>query len=148
MRFICDAMLGKLVKYLRILGLDTIYITALTELNSFKSVDEPPYFFTKRKMQKASYKESIYIQSDNVMDQLNEIKGIIKPYINPETFMNRCIRCNTLLSDAKKNDIEMLVPEFAYHRYNHFKTCQSCKKIYWEGSHVEHMRGWVKEIIG
>lgn len=148
MRFICDAMLGKLVKYLRILGLDTIYITALTELNSFKSVDEPPYFFTKRKMQNASYKESIYIQSDNVMDQLKEIKGIIKPYINPETFMNRCIRCNTLLSDAKKNDIEMLVPEFVYHRYNHFKTCRSCKKIYWEGSHVEHMRGLVKEIIG
>lgn len=148
MRFICDAMLGKLVKYLRILGLDTIYATSLAQLANYKSEDEPPYFFTKRKAQKIAYNNCIYVKSDNAIDQLTEIKNIIKPHIDTKTLMNRCITCNALLSDVEKADIERLVPEFIFHRYDSFRTCQSCKKIYWEGSHVEHMRGLVKEIIG
>jgi uncharacterized protein len=147
MIFLCDVMLGKLAKYLRILGLNTIYITSAAELDGYKDEYNSPLFFTKRKVQKISYSRCIYIESNDVLDQLTEIKAVIKPYIDTKTLMKRCIRCNTLLEDAKKNDIEGLVPEFIFHTYSIFKTCPHCRKVYWEGSHVEHMVKWVQEII-
>jgi uncharacterized protein len=146
MRFICDAMLGKLVKYLRILGFDTIYVTFAEEFDKYKNENNPPIFFTKRKMQKPSFSNCIYIESNNVIDQLAEIKNIIEPHIDKNTMMKRCIKCNTLLSNAKKDYIEGLVPEFIFHKYDTFKICPLCRKVFWNGSHAAHMRKWIKTI--
>ncbi|MCX5813737.1 MAG: hypothetical protein NT178_14495 [Proteobacteria bacterium] len=147
MRFLCDAMLGKLSNYLRILGFDTIYIKSMAMLNGYKKETNPALLFTKRKMQKSLYSNCIYIKSNNIIDQLAEIKNIIEPHIDKNTIMKRCIRCNTLLNNVKKDDIESLVPEFIFHTYDIFKFCPFCRKVYWEGSHVEHMKKWVKEIV-
>jgi uncharacterized protein with PIN domain len=48
MIFLCDSMLGKLLIYLRIIGLDTIRITSITELDSYKDEYSPPHFFYKK----------------------------------------------------------------------------------------------------
>jgi hypothetical protein len=82
-----------------------------------------------------------------VFNQLSEIRNIIKPYIDASAFLKRCIQCNIMLHDAEKDDIEGLVPEFIFHRYSIFKICPICRKVYWKGSHAEHMEKWVKEII-
>jgi uncharacterized protein with PIN domain len=140
-------MLGKLVKYLRILGFDTIYIKSMVMLDRYKYEKNPPVFFTKRRLQKPSYPNCIYIGSDNVIDQLAEIKDVIEPYIDMNAMMKRCIRCNSLLDDVKKDDIESLVPEFIFHANDVFKSCPFCKKVYWKGSHIEHMGERVKKII-
>jgi uncharacterized protein len=145
MIFICDSMLGKLLRYLRILGFNTILITSMAELDSYKN--NPTIYFTKNRKQKAPCSNCIYIKSTDVFSQLAEIKDIIKLHIDAETLMKRCIKCNILLNHADKNDIEGFVPEFIFHKYSIFKTCPLCKKVYWEGSHVEHMGKWVKEII-
>ncbi len=147
MRFICDIMLGKLVKYMRILGLDTVSARSIPELGAYSDTDELPYFFTKRNVQQIPYANWVFVKSDIALDQLREIKAVIKPYINKQNLMNRCIRCNSLLSDIGKDDIEGLVPEFIFHRYDRFKTCLSCRKIYWEGSHVERMSRLIEAIL-
>jgi uncharacterized protein len=147
MRFICDAMLGKLAKYLRILGFDTIYAASGTELDKYEDTYNPLLVLTKRKMKNITFSNCIYIESNDVIGQLNQIKDIIKTNIEKESLMKRCIKCNTLLIDVKKNDIESLVPEFIFHRYDIFKFCPFCRKVYWGGTHVEHMKKWVKEII-
>ncbi|MCX5807717.1 MAG: hypothetical protein NT010_16880 [Proteobacteria bacterium] len=97
-------------------------------------------------MQKPSFGNCVYIESNNVIDQLAEIKNIIEPHIDKNTMMKRCIKCNTLLSNAKKDDIEGLVPEFIFHKYDTFKICPLCMKVFWNGSHAEHMRKWIKTI--
>jgi uncharacterized protein len=147
MIFLCDVMLGKLAKYLRILGLNTVYVTSATILDKYKNNNTTTLFFTKRILKKVPHNNFIYIRSNDVLAQLTEIRNVIKPYINSKTFMKRCIQCNTLLNDAKQNDIEGLVPEFIFHTHSVFKTCPLCMKIYWQGSHVEHMGKRVKEII-
>jgi uncharacterized protein len=148
MRLICDAMLGKLSKYLRILGLNTAHIRLLTELDKYRGEDGPSVFFTRRKTQMMPYKNTLYIKSDNVFDQLKEISGFIKPYVSMETLMSRCLSCNAMLVSVEKGEIEPFVPEYIFHRYAAFKTCPACRKVYWEGSHVEHMKECVKELIG
>lgn len=143
MRFICDTMLGKLAKRLRILGLDTAYVRSDSDLASFKPNGEMPYFFTKRKVQRTLYGNAVYIESDFVTGQLGEIKKIILPYVSQVSVMKRCIVCNVLLINMNRDDVEGLVPEFVFHKYSLFRTCPSCKKIYWEGSHVKRMQEWI-----
>jgi len=146
MRFLCDVMLGKLAKYLRILGFDTIYVESVVMLEKYKNENNPTLLFTKRSVQKSLYGNCIYIKSNNVFDQLAEIKSIIESNIDRNTTMKRCIKYNMLLNDVEKDTVENLVPEFIFHKYEIFKFCPFCMKVYWEGSHVEHMEKWVKEI--
>lgn len=146
MKFICDSMLGKLAKHLRILGLDAEYMNAPGTLNRFNGQPNPPYFLT-RTLRNTPYKKVVIIKSDTARAQLLEIKEIIRPYINPNTIMNRCIECNVELVDVKKNDIEQKIPEFVFHQYEQFRKCSKCGKVYWEGSHATNMAQLVREII-
>jgi uncharacterized protein with PIN domain len=146
MRFICDVMLGKLAKRLRILGLDTIYMRSIADLAEYKMNGELAYFITRRKLQHTLYGNPVYLKSDKVTDQLTEIGEIILPYMSERDFMKRCIECNTLLADANKTDVEGFVPEFVFHKYNFFKTCPSCNRVYWEGTHVERMKEWIRKL--
>jgi hypothetical protein len=142
MRFICDSTLGKLTKYLRILGFDTVSINDLDMLKEYKNLADPPLLFTKRTKTK-SYGPTIFIQTNRVQEQIKEIENTIKPYIDEKTFMTRCIECNALLELATKENIEARVPEYIYHHHEEFKMCPSCKKVYWEGTHMEHMKKWI-----
>jgi uncharacterized protein len=146
MRFICDAMLGKLAKRLRILGLDAVYMRSVTDLAESEANGGIAYFITKRKLQQAFYGNAVYVKSDRVAEQLAEIRKIILPYISEEDSMKRCIECNTLLEDANKDDVEGFVPEYVFHKYSSFKVCPSCNRVYWEGSHVERMKEWIKKL--
>lgn len=137
-------MLGRLAKYLRILGLNAIYYRPSKKGKEF-IFEEPYYFFTRRKV--SPYMNTIYIKSDKVQDQLKEIKEIIRPYIDPSLVMSRCIECNRELEYVEKEKVEPFVPEYVFHTQKEFRICPQCKKIYWSGSHVENMSKWIKEIL-
>jgi uncharacterized protein with PIN domain len=146
MKFICDAMLGKLAKYLRILGFDAGYTKDSVVLQNYKGLPDPPYFLT-RAAKTVPYERVILIKSDRVREQLREIRDIIRPFIEPSKILNRCIECNLGLIDVEKKSIEQKVPEFIYHHYGHFKECPGCGRVYWEGSHTTGMSQLVKEIM-
>lgn len=146
MKFICDAMLGKLAKYLRILGLDAEYANSPAVLDRYKGEVELPCFLTKR-LKGITYPKVVFIRSDRPRDQLLEVKEIIRPFINREKIMNRCIECNVELADVDKSDIEQYVPEFVFHQYSLFRICPQCRKVYWEGSHAAHMGDLIREIM-
>jgi uncharacterized protein len=146
MRFVCDAMLGKLAKYLRILGLDTVYIKNMNELRCCAPLDYQ-FFFTKRSRFK-DIDRAVFIRSDKAMDQVKEIRDIIRPYVDLKKAITRCIKCNTPLADIKRIDVEHYVPEFVFHQYERFSICPLCLNIYWEGSHAAHMARFVEEAFG
>jgi uncharacterized protein with PIN domain len=145
MRFICDSTLGKLIKYLRVLGFDTVSISNLDMLNKYKNPADPALLFTKR-TKTISYQPTIFVQSNRIHEQIKEIENSIKPFINDKDFMTRCIECNTILECTKKEDIEARIPEYIYHHQEEFKVCPSCKKIYWEGTHAEHIKKWTRAL--
>lgn len=146
MKFICDTMLGKLAKYLRILGFDAIYIKNVHTSQSFKVSSDPPFFLT-RSTKAIPYDRVVLIKSDKVRDQIAEISSIIRPCIDPARIMNRCIECNMQLSDVAKESVEQKVPEFIFHQYGQFRECPQCGKVYWEGSHTTSMTRLIEEIM-
>jgi hypothetical protein len=145
MTFICDVMLGRLSRYLRILGLDSPCVKHPDCLNLLKNSEEPPYFFTKRSGG-FTYQKTICIKSDRIMEQLGEVRHIITPYIKPDAVMSRCIECNVPLVTTTRENIEQYVPEYIYHHHEDFKQCPSCKRVYWGGSHTEKMKKWIDTI--
>ena len=147
MRFACDAMLGKLAKYLRVLGFDAVYLRNLQALERYKQEDDPRYFLTRRR-QPVEYERTIYIKAETVRKQLTELKPTIQPAIDPEEILTRCINCNVPLADAEKGAIEHRVPEFVFHTYSSFKACPSCGHIYWQGTHTAHMNELIDEMKG
>lgn len=147
MRFVCDAMLGKLARYLRMLGLDAPYINRLEQLKYHTDKTGKTVFLTRRITKTMPYDSCIIIKSEHVNKQLYEIKDIIKPFIKQDEMLSRCIECNTPLDVVKKNEIEQLVPEYVFHHYDTFRMCPSCRKLFWKGSHTEHMAGWMETFM-
>ncbi len=145
MRFICDIMLGNLAKHLRILGLDTISIENPDRLGPYQNKADPPFFFTKR-TKTSPYRPTVFIRSDVIEEQLKEIRNIIRPFVDADAFMKRCIECNALLESAAKEDIEAHVPEYVFHHHENFTRCPLCKKIYWEGTHTKEMKKWIEHV--
>lgn len=147
MIFVCDVMLGKLARYLRMLGIDARYVRQGEDIASFVAPPEGSLFLTKRRGV-TSCGRAVLIKADDPKEQLLEIKKYIRRHFDPSALMSRCLDCNTLLADIPKEDIEQLVPEYVFHHHEKFKTCPSCKKVYWEGSHADEMRAWIDKVIG
>ncbi len=145
MKFICDVMLGRLSRYLRMLGLDSPYIRNYQELDKLIKGEESYYFFTRRT--KNAPQNSVFVRSDRIKEQVEEVISLIMPYFNEEMVFSRCLNCNELLVDVEKDDIEGSVPEYVYHSHEIFKICSSCRKIYWGGTHTEHMENLIKSIL-
>ncbi len=147
MIFICDVMLGKLARFLRMLGLDAPYIRQ-GENPGFPPEEGVPFLFFTKTTAKTGRPGAILVRSIDPQEQILEIREYIAPYINSAAVMTRCIECNVLLAEVRKEDIEPFVPEYIYHHHNEFRTCPSCRKVYWEGSHADDMNMMITKVIG
>ncbi len=147
MRFVCDVMLGKLAKYLRLFGFDTIYARTEKSVEGYLDRDRDRILLTRRRSSPAAAR-TIQIKSEIVREQLRELAGVIRAGIRKEMILNRCLACNVELADVDRTEIEPLVPEFVYHNYRRFRICPSCKRVYWEGSHTLGMQQLIEEIVG
>jgi uncharacterized protein with PIN domain len=145
MIFVCDVMLGKLARYLRMLGFDTRYIRQGDDRASFPAPSPEALFLTKKRTGTLRSHTRI-VHGNDPEEQLLEISDSIEPYIDSAAFMTRCLDCNTLLIDVPKDEIEPFVPEYVYHHQDRFTTCPSCKKVYWEGSHAHEMHAWMQRV--
>ncbi len=146
MTFICDVMLGKLAKYLRLLGFDTLYARNDADRDRLLREHEDRLFITRRK---AAHRRRrvILVRSEVTREQLRELKALLKPDIERTKLMSRCIECNRELVPADKADVEFLVPEFVFHTYADFKICPSCGKVYWQGSHTKGIKNVLKDVF-
>jgi hypothetical protein len=146
MIFVCDVMLGKLVRHLRTLGFDTRYVRKRDDAASFPAPSAECIFLTKRQG-RVSRPHTVIIRDNDPGEQILEIRDIIELHIEPAAFMTRCLECNTPFVDAPKEEIEPFVPEYIYHHHDRFKTCPSCRRVYWEGSHAGRMHAWIGKLI-
>src|SRR5271157_4273620 len=117
MRFVCDVMLGRLAKYLRVLGFDAEYARDGPALERFEREEKGRILLTRRKKSR-NFPKVVLVKSDSARDQLREIKGLIRSEVTRELVLNRCIECNKELIEVNKTEIEILVPEFVYHQYD------------------------------
>ena len=142
--FAAEKTLGKLAKWLRILGFDTIYDPDI------KNTAESGRILltrTKRIQDEYTTDKLIFIESDKPFKQLQEVVkalGIVNEDI--KTF-SRCIRCNIKIRTINKNLIRSVVPDYVWENQDSFKTCIECKRIYWQGSHTKRSMEIIKKLF-
>jgi len=143
--FSAEKTLGKLAKWLRILGFDTIYDPDIKN-----PVESGRILLTRTKSIKDEYTTTdklIFIKSDKPFKQLKEVikaLGIVSE--NLKTF-TRCINCNTKIRTIEKNSIRSLVPDYVWESQDSFKACSKCKRIYWQGSHTKRSMEIIKKLF-
>ncbi len=142
-------MLGKLAKELRMLGYDTLYYRGESGYPLIKLAREEDRVILTRNGKLLPRKPEdriVRITEDKPSLQLRELfqKGYIS--FNEEKVYSRCLLCNALLDQIPRDEAEGNVPDFVFYQQMEFSRCPQCRKIYWPGSHLDHMKEKVKEL--
>ncbi len=149
MKFIADAMLGRLAKWLRILGFDVLYYPDIDDREVVRIAREQERTILTRDTELAKRKGLpgvIFVENDDVFDQLAFIRERLG--FSQAAFSGRCAVCNGMLEEvSRKETVRDLVPDFVYLNSAGFMRCRECGKVYWEGSHRKRMRERVNEVL-
>jgi len=145
--FVADTMLGKLARYLRIMGYDTVYQSRYSDEELSKLLNEGRILLTRNHITATQYSNSIFIDHDLVKDQLQAVDKSLKLTQDRRDWFSRCLVCNSPLSKAELEVARQNVPDFVFSTY-HDKIvfCPMCKRFYWPGTHreriVERLTDW------
>ncbi len=152
MKFLTDAMFGRVTRLLRVLGYDTIYaeeveVSALdSKLLEFAKKENRIIITRDLPFYERAKDHCIYIKEEN---PYNVLKFLIKKYnlkINFNMNTARCSACNGNLEKLEdKNSIKDQVKAETFKYHDDFFQCSTCKKVYWQGSHVENILKRLKE---
>ncbi|MDX9800065.1 MAG: Mut7-C RNAse domain-containing protein [Spirochaetia bacterium] len=139
--FILDVHLGKLARYLRIAGFDSLYSNSFEDSEiSEISAREGRIVLTRDRglLKRSIVKRGYWIRSQSPAVQLKEVvkKFDLGSRIKLFTI---CPSCNGILEKIAKEKIEDRLPEKTALYYNDFSICPSCRKIYWKGSHFRNI---------
>lgn len=147
-KFIADVHLGRLARYLRMMGFDLLYENNFEDDEIVKiSLEEKRAILTKDRgiLKRSEVTHGYWVRSSRVKDQVIEIikrfdlKKLIKEF-------TRCIECNSILEPISKNEIINELPPKVSKSQTEFSRCSSCKKLYWKGTHHQRMLSFIKTI--
>lgn len=148
-KFFADAMLGRLATWMRALGYDVLYERHIEDGEIIKKALEEgrviitrDTFLVKRRVLAG---RAFLIASDHVREQIQEVALKFPP--EPQLFLTRCLRCNTPLDEAPRNTVKDLVPPYVFKTQKSFARCGSCGRVYWAGTHRNHMTNELQTII-
>jgi uncharacterized protein with PIN domain len=151
MKFLVNSMLGKLTRFLRIFGYDTIYAN---DLIKYFNVDPVPddllieyanrhnrTIITKDLFLYKRYKgNSIFLKGEGIYNYLHQLNKQFGLNFEFNIKQARCSICNFPLERVEnKISIKNDVLKETYNHFNEFYQCSNhqCKKVYWEGTHIE-----------
>lgn len=150
MKFIADEMLGKLAKWMRLLGYDTEYVK-LKDDNYLvnKAFQEQRILLTRdtRIIERKFIPRFLLVKSDDFTKQLREVIKNFNLVPAEELFFTRCLICNTNIKPISKDLARDKVPAYVYETQEDFLICTICNRIYWRGTHVEKAKERLKEIL-
>ena len=149
MKFIADAMLGRLAKWLRLLGFDVLYYPDIEDREVIRISREQDRTILTRDtlmLKCRGARDAVFIRSDHISEQLLEVKDMLSMHDSDRG--ERCIVCNgNLHKVSDRGEVQDLVPDYVYHSFESFMRCNVCAKVYWEGSHFKKIRERISEIL-
>ena len=150
MRFLADSTLGRLARWLRLLGYDAADYTGIIDRHFLNQAwrEERIALSRKRNMQKRDFRGTlIIIEEDLVRDQIAALVRRLSLHVEPENLFTFCLECNERLTLVAKEKIQNQVPEYVFSTQEIFKICPKCDKIYWQGTHRERAMALLGKIL-
>jgi len=149
MRFIVDCMLGKLAKWLKILGFDAVYLNRAEDRELLiLARREKRVLLTKDQelLRVAAGLPRLFIESDDWPEQLAQVLDAfrLRKRAKPHS---RCLLCNVELKNIPKRMAGNLVTPFVFERAPSFAICPRCGRVFWPGTHLEDMDLKIARIL-
>jgi len=151
-KFVADINVGKLAKWLRVMGYDTLIFRgaddtgmltlALAEERIILTRDTK---FMERRAVKKGEVRAILIRGDELEAQVGDIISELKLPCAYEPFLI-CIECNELLVKREKPEVRERVPAYVYATQEEFMECPQCHRVYWKGTHWRQMGDRLAEL--
>lgn len=148
-KFIADVHLGRLAKYLRMAGFDTLYDRNYDDDEIIDiSLSDKRIILTRDKILLRNHKitHGYWVRSVYPRCQMSEIvkrfdlRKMMKPF-------TRCMECNNIITEVSKETISDRLPDKTKKYFDVFKICPGCGRIYWEGSHYDKMKAFTDSFI-
>ena len=149
-RFVIDTNLGRLARYLRLLGFDCLYENDFSDAKvAAISEQDQRIVLTRdrRLLQRRIIDRGYFVRETDPKAQVHEVIERMDLYTLAQPF-SRCTRCNGLLEDVPKSAVEHLLQPKTRRYYERFRQCPQCGQVYWQGSHEDRARSMVERFLG
>lgn len=149
-KFIADAMLGKLARYLRMFNIDILYFSDIDDNDLIENaLIEKRIILTRDtlliKRRYFKFNKYIFIEGNHIKKQLKSFNKVYTLQLT--SVLKRCLECNTLLDYIDKNKVFKRVPKYVFETQDNFKICNKCNKIYWKGTHYYRMKDRLEGLL-
>lgn len=150
-RFICDVMLGRLARWLRVLDYDTAYESDIDDADLVRrALEEQRVILTRDRRLPEEWrigKACVLVEAEEPTAQLIEVAKRIGVR-RPELLFRRCLECNVSLEPATAAAVDQHVPDRVLTTQKDFQRCPVCQRVYWEGDHTRRMRMQLESVFG
>jgi uncharacterized protein len=149
LRFVADAHLGGLARFLRMLGFDTLYDNAFADEEIRRLADEDRRVVLTRDRELLKCREIVhgaYVRALKPEAQLAEVARRY-PLAKGARPFTRCLRCNVPLHPVERAAVAPRVPRAVYELHERFMRCPGCEGVFWPGSHYQRMRDALRSAV-
>ena len=149
-QFVTDAMLGKLTKWLRVMGIDVVYDPGSTDAQLLRCAERGGRILLtrdRRLTHRRTPANLLYIDSDYYHEQVRQVVQVFHLADRIRVF-TRCLRCNAPLQPIAKEVVAARVPSYVYATQLTFKHCATCDRLYWGGTHRDNMLRQLQAMLG
>ena len=145
MKFIVDGMLGKLTRWLRMLGHNVKYSNKLDDAQLITIAKKERRILLTRDLelyQQAIAKglDAFYLEGTTEAERLAFLARRFKIELEINMEKSRCPECNTRVKPIPKEKVVNKVEKNTFSNYNEFWECPKCEKVYWQGAHWTRIR--------
>ena len=138
MTFACDAMLGRLARWLRLAGFDVSYSPELPDFAlAGRARAEQRWLLTcDRHLAALAGPRSLLLRARATGEQIAELRARLPVTVRSSLFLTRCSCCNAPLEAVSRETVRDRVPPYVAVHSDRFMACRSCGRVYWPGTHV------------
>lgn len=144
-------MLGKLTRWLRMMGHDALYSTVLSDSQLLEQAKKEDRILLTRDF--ALYQQAVgkgiqayYVEGETEPQRLAEIAARFCIAITVDMQVSRCPKCNTQLASVPKMEIADKVEKNTFLHYDEFWRCTTCGAVYWQGAHWTKIYATLQEV--
>ena len=145
-RFALDSHLGRLASYLRLAGFDAVYRNDFADEELARlSHDEDRTLLTRDRelLKRSIVSRAYFVRATSPRRQLAEVIRHFDVARRMAPF-TRCARCNALLATVEKAAVVDELPPHVRSNRDSFLRCTGCRQVYWDGTHVDQIRRFLK----
>lgn len=146
MRFILTKELGRLTRWLRLLGYDASFFNSDDMKKLFvKAFNEERAIITKRqRLSNIKSLKLIYVKGDLLKEQISKLKKKVR--LDTRGLFTRCADCNKEVISIEKKAVKDLVPPYVFKTQKNFFQCPLCKRVFWKATHWTNAREFINEV--